>query len=565
MHGEHADTLAIEAVGDAGLAADKHRLGERLRRCPGAGQHADLDDVAGSRPARRWTDRRGALRQNPDVATPPSLTSMRSTDVVPPGSAISIAQRCRPIDGADPTVAADDDGDGGGSVGHRVGGDEVGGEALADPAGIDAGSLGRAGRPSPSASMATCSIHGVRSASRAAHRRVVGTAGHDRRFGHRLQQRHRRPAAPRSEHRRPRSAATRRCPGRNGLQHASSRAIRIIASSASRSQSAPSPSTTTVDRQPIARKRAGRALTAIAPTRRRRGRAVAAPARAAADGDGRRGAEPGPEPEPGRSSSPAGRASSSAPRRRSWSGDGGRRRQRRRRLCRDDAPARRSVAPPSPSRPARPNTNIPVAPAVAILASWAGGALRPGGLSHRRTPVRCCRRRHHRHSPLSDPPPPAAVAAARPAVVVPSPPLPARRCCRRRCPATPGRRRARGWLRSGPRPTSDSSLISTLAAVGLGAVDRPPGDRRHRDDRELATGRVEQGRAGVAPADTSLASCRRGGASSRPTTAWQPCSSAHAVVGVAVRCRGRHRRRRRRHGRASCVGRRRGRRVRSSS
>ena len=69
MHGEHADLLAIEAIGDAGLGGDQHRLGEGLRRCPGAGQHADLHDVAGvaAHPGERIDEVRP---QSPDVATP---------------------------------------------------------------------------------------------------------------------------------------------------------------------------------------------------------------------------------------------------------------------------------------------------------------------------------------------------------------------------------------------------------------------------------------------------------------------------------------------------------------
>ena len=90
------------------------------------------------------------------------------------------------VDGADPAVAADHDRDRSGSVDHRVGGDEVGGQALADPRRVDLDTWAELDDH-------RLDVDGDVIDPRRAlgnltgHRRVVGTAGRHRRLGHRLQ------------------------------------------------------------------------------------------------------------------------------------------------------------------------------------------------------------------------------------------------------------------------------------------------------------------------------------------------------------------------------------------
>ncbi len=142
----------------------------------------------------------------------------------------------------------------------------------------------------------------------AEHGRVVGTAGHDRRLGHRLEQRHRRrPHGDRSTAGavQPRHVAVgeKRAPAR--LQSGDPDHRQLGEPFAV----APAPSTTTVDRQPIARKRrSSHSLRLLRDDddrgrrwrrrpRQRQRRVVAARNR-------------GRQPRPGRSSSPTGRATS---------------------------------------------------------------------------------------------------------------------------------------------------------------------------------------------------------------------------------------------------------------
>ena len=307
--------------------------------------------------------------------------------------------------------------------------------------------------------------------------------------------------------------------GRNVLQHASSRAIRIIASSARRSPSTSPASTITVDRQPIARNRrtaCGRAHCDCSDTTTTGGGGGRLAWRSRRDGGWRR--RPGrASARRGRSSSPAGRGSPSlvGPAMSSW------------RLAVSSGPApgrssaarpgRRPVARAQPITAASPNTNTPVAPAVAILATLRRRSPAPGSAqsssptpdpllsSPPPPPDRCCRRRHSR--PLLSPPPPP------------------NRCCRRRSPTTRARRHARGWPRSGPRRTADSRRISTLApSVSARSTDHP-GTGVTETIVELAAGRVEQRRAGVAQPVGGLRARRRLAPSSTPAW-WVRCCSS---------------------------------------
>ena len=232
------------------VADRRHGLGERLRRRASTRQHAGLDHVVAHARARRWPGRRGEPGGSPTSPPPPRRPR--------PGrpSPTRRGRRCRSSSGArrstdaHTSVAADDDSGCRGPGGDRLGDDEVGGETLADAPRIEGDPGALPARRPTSASTATASSQRD-GGLRAEHRRVIGAGGHGRRFGHRLQQRHRGRA---HDDRSPpaRLILDTSLSGRNRLQHASSRAMRIIASSARASPSTPAPSMTIVDRQPIA-------------------------------------------------------------------------------------------------------------------------------------------------------------------------------------------------------------------------------------------------------------------------------------------------------------------------
>ena len=425
-------------------------------------------------------------RREPDAATArrePRQRGRGRGTAVGSGS-VDRASGRRPSVRREPSVAAEDDsGGGGGSSVHRGGDDEVGGESLADAPGIEGSRRAELhDRPIQRRSSRPRTRHvATRGDARSVaclvrHGRVERRCGGDRRRGPWPAPASPLPDGPPAARRRQRlSSRTRRCRGGTGLQHASSR--RCGSSPTRRGARTPPPRLRRARRatahRPEAPHRSSRRHCDCSETTTGMGGggggagvvATTGGGGATATGAGAAGivVASGTIVDVGaRTVAPAG----------PWWWRRPPRRRRRLRCGLGAWPARSD----QPMTATRPQATTPDTPAVAILATCAGGAVRrPGAVlvatpssrvARSAAPARCCRRRR-RHSPppppwplLSSSPPPLPWPLLSSSSASPPPPSPrpavvlaviatvvvgAQRHARRS--------HRRGWLRSAPRPT----------------------------------------------------------------------------------------------------------------